>query len=152
MHAKATVDMPIVYHLYGLEKYPATLVLSEDDYMDFLVKVSANGGGLVPLELRQALAESSMILLGYRLRSWEFRVLFRGIIRLIDQKKFGTSNLAIQLNPPTEWKPDSTEMEDYLKEAKEYLQKHFRPNFTVEWESAVGFARKLLAKWREGTP
>lgn len=152
LDAEATEVAPIVYHLYGIEKYPATLVISEDDYIEFLVTISANRDAL-PLRLRRALAQSSMLLLGYRLPSWEFRVLFQGIIKRVLEttKTPDKPNLAIQLHPPAEWKPDSEEMEQYLKEAKGYLEKLFQPEFMVEWDSTAGFAQRLLERWREGT-
>lgn len=152
LDSEATEVTPIIYHLYGLEKYPATLVISEDDYMEFLVTISSDRD-VVPLRLRRALAQSSMLLMGYRLRSWEFRVLFQGIIKRVleSTKTPDKPNLAIQLHPPAEWKPDSEEMEHYLKEAKSYLEKLFQPAFMVEWGSTASFAQKLLEKWREGT-
>jgi hypothetical protein len=103
-----TPERPLVYHLHGFERYPESLVLSEDDYLGFLARVSEEGKDtkmpFVPLYLSDALAVSSLILLGYRLHDWDFRVLFRGIIRAKKgaemyrsaQGKFG---LAIQLDP-----------------------------------------------------
>ena len=38
-----TEKKPLVYHLFGLEDYPDTLVLSEDDYMNFLIMILNEG-------------------------------------------------------------------------------------------------------------
>ena len=35
---------PLVYHLYGLDAYPDSLVLTEDDHLDFLMAVSQGRG------------------------------------------------------------------------------------------------------------
>jgi len=70
---------PVVYHLYGLEDYPYTLVISEDDYLNFLKHVIADTNTrepIIPLRLRQAFAESSLLLFGYDQHDWDFRVLF----------------------------------------------------------------------------
>jgi hypothetical protein len=59
-----TPTQPAVYHLFGLEDYPQTLVLSEDDYMNFLISVAEDintQNPIVPLKLRQALAESPLL-------------------------------------------------------------------------------------------
>ena len=32
-------DNPVVFHLYGLERYPSTMVVSEGDYMDYLMRL-----------------------------------------------------------------------------------------------------------------
>ena len=82
-HFVPSAEEPLVYHLYGLESYPESLVLSEDDYLDFLARVSqdvSQENPIIPWYLRKALTKSSLLLLGYRLQDWDFRVLFRGII------------------------------------------------------------------------
>ncbi len=52
-------DEPLVYHLYGTDEHPDLLVLTEDDYLDFLVTISANNDAIAP-RVRQALADSSL--------------------------------------------------------------------------------------------
>jgi hypothetical protein len=52
-------------------------VLTEDDYLDFLVKVSWDNT-VIPPRIAEALTDSSLLLLGYHLQDWDFRVMFRG--------------------------------------------------------------------------
>lgn len=144
---KPTSERPVVYHLHGFEPYPDSLVLSEDDYLDFLVRVSEEKrdthAGLVPLHLWGALAESSLILLGYRLHDWDFRVIFRGIIKAkhVSLRKFG---LAIQLDPIEQREITNCE------EARQYLTTYFAPEkFVVEWGTTDSFVKKLCQKWDE---
>jgi hypothetical protein len=149
LDAKLTEARPLVYHLFGLEKYPASLVVSEDDYMDFLIRVSEDRD-VVPPELTSALAESSVLLLGYRLGCWDFRVLFRTIIRkaIKDSKHPLKSNLAIQLDPPVQtWIEEGKEKEDYLQDAREYLEGYLGQNFVVVWNSVIDFIQDLLRTW-----
>ena len=78
-----TVENPLVYHVFGLEDYPESMVLNEDDFLDFLAAISKDdiqNKPLLPFYVRQAITQSSLMLLGYRLRDWEFRVMFRGLI------------------------------------------------------------------------
>jgi len=142
-----TPKEPLVYHLHGFERYPESLVLSEDDYLDFLARVSEESrdskAPFIPLYLSAALAESSLILLGYRLHDWDFRVLFRGLIKAKHDalRKF---SLAIQLDP--------VEQRGVVNahEARNYLEKYFEPSkFRVEWDNTDDFIRKLYRKWDE---
>ena len=130
---------PLVYHLYGLDEDPNSLVLTEDDYLNYLVAVTENFGNEhdpVHKRIRLALAESSLLLLGYSLRDWETRTLFRGLIvprhRLIaDDPASGV--VSIQL------KPDAIE-ERYLNR---YLQKY---KLEVEWRSAGEYLADLQSR------
>lgn len=143
-------ERPLVYHLYGLENHPTTLVLSEDDYMDFLVKVTQAvdvNRPVIPVRLRSALATSSLILLGYRLQDWDFRVLFRGIINAGQTSSRGFS-LLIQLTPDQQYQIENVD------DARKYLETYFRPRqFNVEWGDTQRFLNQLWEqwnKWRQG--
>jgi len=125
-----TPEQPLVYHLHGFDRYPESLVLTEDDYLDFL----ANGSGAILPRVMEALTQSSLVMLGFSLAAWDFRVLFRGIIRMRPKK---LSSVAIQLQ------------ENDLE--KEYLQKYLRQvNFEVEWidpDDPHRFLRELYEGW-----
>jgi hypothetical protein len=135
---------PLVFHLHGLENYPHTLVLSEDDYLDFLAAVSNDndqGRPVIPLYLRSALKQSSLIMLGYRLQDWEFRVMFRGVIRPWEPR-LCDFNLVIQLDPERQ-----IDILDCAS-ARNYLEKYFEPaKFQVSWGSADTFISQLWDEW-----
>jgi hypothetical protein len=143
---------PLVYHLYGVEKDPLSLVISEDDYMEFLVRVSEDRNA-IPLGLQRALAQSAILLLGYRLRCWDFRVLCRGIVKKsIEDSKLEKPNLAIQLSPPVLRWEAGTEMPDYSGEAQRYLQSYLElSRLSVEWDSTLGFVQKLWQEWEKSS-
>ena len=93
---------PVVYHLFGYEEVPSSLLLSEDDYMEFLKSIARDRANtsrpIIPSYLRDHLSNSSLIMLGYRLPDWDFRMLFRGVIPLyIETQRY--KSLAIQLDP-----------------------------------------------------
>jgi hypothetical protein len=125
-----TPQQPLVYYLHGFDRYPESLVLTEDDYLDFLSNVS---GAILP-RVMEALTQSSLIMLGYSLAAWDFRVLFRGLIKPRPKK---LTSVAIQLE------------ENALE--KEYLQKYLRQvSFEVEWIDAGDphrFIRELHQGW-----
>jgi len=134
---------PAVYHLYGLEDYPQTLVLSEDDYMNFLISVvedTNTQNPVVPLRLREGLAESRLLMLGYHVKDWDFRVLFRFILkyRSIDSAPRG---MLIQLKP-------GVKQIGNKEKSIEYLSQYFdKKQFDVDWTNSEKFIRKLWGEW-----
>jgi len=138
-----TVTNPLVYHLYGLEDYPQTLVQSEDDYINFIMSMVEDTNTLnpiVPLNLRRALGESNLILLGYRLQDWDFRILFRFILKF-RRDEFSPRGLVIQL------KQDEKKIGN-VEKSLEYLGRYFdRKKFDIEWGNAEVFIQKLWSEW-----
>ena len=74
-----TPERPMVYHLFGNELEVASMVLTEDAHFAFMVNIAANMQRIHPC-IWAALANSSLMFLGYRLNDWGFRVLMRGLI------------------------------------------------------------------------
>ena len=70
---------PIVYHLHGHHSVPQSLVLTEDDYIDFLVRVSGDPN-LLPPVIQEALASDMLLFVGFSLADWTFRVIFGGLL------------------------------------------------------------------------
>jgi len=138
-----TVTNPMVYHLYGLDEYPQTLVISEDDYLSFLIAMVEDTNTLnpvVPLGLRQALGESHLILLGYRLDDWDFRVLFRFILNF-RRDEFSPRGMVIQL------KKNEKDLEN-AKKSLSYLGRYFdRRKFDIEWKDPESFIQRLWDEW-----
>jgi len=133
-----TPQNPAVYHLFGMENYRDTVVLSEDDYMNFLITVTEefDSPDLYPSPLRMALPTARLILLGYNLRDWDFRALFRFLLmaRKTARKK---KSIAIQLKPHLGNK-------SYEQSSQNFLEQFFDDHdFTVVWENADDFIYKL---------
>jgi hypothetical protein len=141
-----SAQIPVVYHLHGLEDYPASLVLSEDDYLDFLVRVTRPTdptlqNAVIPPYLRAKLTPSTLLLLGYRLQDWDFRATFSGLIAVKEAPRLVLS-VAIQLSPREQTDVDSPE------EAEKYLEDYFEAaKFRVEWSDSLQFVRNLWASW-----
>jgi hypothetical protein len=135
---------PLVYHLFGYEKYPRTLVLSEDDYLAFLAEVTKGPDihkQIIPVRLTDALRSMSLILLGYSLNDWDFRVLFRGVIKpgLASLRSFG---LILQLEP------GKSGMAGNPAEAVNYLKEYFEDaDFKVAWGESETYMNELWKEW-----
>jgi hypothetical protein len=124
---------PLVCHLFGLEKYSNSLVLTEDDYLDFLVDVNLGRGDdkrdSVPAQVRKALS-GDLLVLGFSLNSWAFRALYAGLIKS-DDTRAEKHGICVQL-PPSE--AEQTYLHDYLqREAR----------FEVIWKDLAQYAEEL---------
>jgi len=134
-----TTQNPAVYHLFGMEQYKDTLVLSEDDYMNFLITAAEgfNSQELYPTPLRLALPTARLILIGYNLPDWDFRALFRFLLmaRKTAKKK---KSVAIQLRP-------ALGNQDYQINSVKYLEQFFDDHdFSVVWNNPDEFIYSLI--------
>lgn len=128
---------PVVYHLHGHTGVPESLVLTEDDYLDFLVSISRDHN-LLPPRIQEALTGASLLFIGYRLADWDFRVLFRGLVTAMESSLRRIS-VAVQLPPGSvAGAPD----------AQKYLTDYFDDiNVRVYWGTAREFAAELRQRW-----
>ena len=94
---RPTSANPVVFHLYGHNEVPESLVLTEDDYLDFLVNISRQQD-LLPPRIQEALTGASLLFIGYRLADWDFRVLFRGLVTS-KEGSLRRISVAVQLLP-----------------------------------------------------
>jgi hypothetical protein len=140
-HTNISDKTPLVFHLHGHTELPESLVLTEDDYLDFLVNISKDQD-LLPPRIQQAMAGTSLLFLGYRLSDWDFRVLFRSVVGYME-KSITRAHISVQLVPVKEGAP-----QDQVKRAREYLHRYFGDlKIRVYWGSATDFARELKDRW-----
>jgi hypothetical protein len=133
-------DNPVVFHLHGSDEHVESLVLTEDDYLDFLVNISRNGK-LLPPRIQEALTSASLLFVGYRLRDVDFRVIYRGLVQSMEGSQRRLS-VTVQMTPPDDHVGDPNDAErfltDYFKELK----------VAVYWGTAAQFAEDLRNRWR----
>ncbi|GAA3150772.1 SIR2 family NAD-dependent protein deacylase [Nonomuraea roseoviolacea] len=146
-------DRPLVFHLHGHHEEPRSIVLLEDDYLDFLVRLTQDGrhtgmspalssGGrpmtLLPSSVRAALRTKALLFVGYGLRDWTFHVLFRTLLHGLGGTQL-REHVSIQLNP-----------DDHPAEERRYLERHFESRrIRVLWETPRSFNDKLAAGLRD---
>ncbi|UCD80671.1 MAG: toll/interleukin-1 receptor domain-containing protein, partial [Desulfobacterales bacterium] len=76
MVPKATTANPLIYHLYGTIDDPSSLVLTENDVLDFIVAVVSKNPPLpdnILSEIRNR--NKSFLFLGFGFRNWYLRIL-----------------------------------------------------------------------------
>jgi hypothetical protein len=129
------VAHPWVFHLHGCDSDPQSVVLTEDDYVDFLVSVQRDLDKIVlPHYIHRALSNTMLLFLGYSLTDWTFRVIFRGIVSKLPNS-LQRGHIAVQL-------PRSEEG------AVEYLNRYFgEMNVQVFWGTAREFVQQLRTRW-----
>ena len=140
-----TEKSPAVVHLFGLEDYTNTLVLSEDDHINFLLNAVENLGkenvsDVYPGYLQAALSESSLLLLGYHMRDWDFRTLFRFLSKV---RKPDSMEARVAPSIAIQFKPSLGKKENEAKSLK-YLEEYFKTGkFMVKWDSTEEFIYEL---------
>ena len=137
-------EEPIVFHLHGHDECTESVVLTEDDYLDFLVSISKDDN-LLPHQVRRYLAGTSLLFVGYSLADWNFRVLFRGLVTSAE-KSLRRISLTVQL-PPT---PDPSMPGANQSDVQTYLSKYFdQIDIRVYWGTAHEFMTELGTRWEE---
>jgi hypothetical protein len=127
---------PLVFHLHGYSGVSESLVLTEDDYLDFLVSISGEGDSL-PAPVKRALAADSLLFIGYGLADWNLRVILRGL------RLSGRLSVAVLL--PLAGPELSQE------KAQRYLTSYYRQiaqlDLRIYWGTAREFTADLRRRW-----
>ncbi|MEM8488006.1 MAG: SIR2 family protein [Bacteroidota bacterium] len=130
---------PLVFHLHGLDEVPESLVLTDDDYLDFLINISRDQN-LLPHLIQRAMAGSSLLFIGYSLEDWTFRVLFRGLVNATESALRRIS-VAVQLPPDA---PESTQ-----RLIQKYRNMYFdKIDIRIHWGTARDFVEELRVRWQ----
>lgn len=145
-----TPEAPLVYHVFGVFHEPDSLVLTEDDFFDFVIATSTYK--LMPMVVRGSLTDSALLFLGFRLDDWTFRVLFRLIMNLegsAGMRKY--SHVGVQVSPEEHSLAD-------VERARRYLERYFgsdrggglsEPPITLYWGSPADFLAELGRRLEE---
>jgi hypothetical protein len=142
-HSQVNEKSPVVFHLHGHIGLQESIVLTEDDYLDFLVNVSRDED-ILPARIQEAMAGTSLLFLGYRLNDWNFRVLFRSLVGYLE-RSITRAHVSVQLVPVKEGASD-----EQKQKAQEYLHRYFGDlKIRVYWGTCQDFAQELKSRWEE---
>jgi hypothetical protein len=150
-----TPERPLVFHLFGLERFPHSVVLSVDDFLKFLVQISVRDADAksslssgdpptIPTYLSGELNDLPLLLLGYRLQDWDFQVLYRGLITAKPPDARRDAGVVIQLEPTKQRGAADPEA------ARRYLQQYFEHDvkFRVDWSTPQDFVSRLYQAYQ----
>lgn len=140
---------PIVYHLHGHANAPESLVLTEDDYIEFLVALgeernqpvhmsASPSPSFIPPPVAESLSRMPLLFVGYSLRDWTFQVILQGIVKALP-RTMHRRHVSVQMLPLQAGATD-----DQRRRAEGYLNRYFNGlNISVYWGSAADFFREL---------
>ncbi|MEZ4682436.1 MAG: CHAT domain-containing protein [Caldilineaceae bacterium] len=145
MDPKATWEAPVVFHLNGREdegESEPRLILTEDDHLHHFARISYEQEILLPSDLLGQVAESTFMLIGFRLDDWEFREVLHGLLRYIAQSDSGRRrHIGVQLAPAEV--PNRDGAQSYLRD---YLREF---DINIYWGEPKQFVRELHSRWQE---
>jgi SIR2-like domain len=138
-----SVERPLVYQVFGSLSIPDSLVITEDDYFDFLIGVTEDKS-LIPPPVRRVLTDSALLMLGFGLEDWDIRVLLR---TLVSQE--GAHKLHKYRHVAAQVDLSGTVMS--VARARKYLERYFaqhrQPSMDIYWGSVDEFAADLHEVW-----
>jgi hypothetical protein len=83
-----TIEQPVVYHLYGLDAYPDSLVLTEEDHLTFLMNLQEDRER-IPVPVQYCAHRYFCLILGFDQQSWEFKGLLHSLLASNTQRRIG---------------------------------------------------------------
>lgn len=123
---RPSIDQPLVFHPFGLISEPLSLVVSEDDYFEFMACE------MLPM-VETIITYNALMFLGFDINDWGFRVLYRGIP---ERRKGSEPSVAVQVSPDEHYvHPDL---------ARQHLEQHFLgARMGIYWGSESEFCQRL---------
>jgi TIR domain/SIR2-like domain len=87
-----TLDEPVIYHLFGFAQEPSSLVLSENDVLDFLIAIVSERAPL-PNTLSRILKrkDQSFLFVGFGIKQLHLRILLKVLIRALELDRTGSA-------------------------------------------------------------
>lgn len=130
---------PVVLHLFGTGGDPLSMVISEDDHLDYLSRVSRDHELVLPAGVSAALARTTLLFLGYSLHELDLKILLRGLLSHLSSSQWRRLHVAVQVDD-----------RDGSEEVQRYLEAYFgESRIDVYWGSTQQFVADLHARWRE---
>lgn len=132
-----TEQRPLVFHMFGRLEEPDSMVLTEDNYFDFLVG-SSSGKDLIPPEVSSAFCKNALMFVGCNLNEWDFRTLLRVILSQRGFRKEDFHHFAVNVDPEDSGLFDPPR-------ARAFFQNYLYGSNKIEifWGTAVEFLREL---------
>ncbi|MGC1377643.1 MAG: CHAT domain-containing protein [Anaerolineales bacterium] len=139
-----SAEHPLVFYLFGRWNDRGSLVLTEDEYIKYLIGFTSNKA-FVPEQVRLALSDTLLLFLGFETEEWAFRVIFHSILAQAGSGLLGQyAHIAAQIEPQ-----DENTLEPLR--ARRYLEKYFikGANINLFWGRADDYLAGLMQKWQE---
>jgi len=140
-----TESKPLVYHFHGVIDEVKSMVLTERDYFDFVIKLNKEGiEDLFPTVIRTKLPGSRLLFIGYSLQDINFRAIFQGAL-----SSFNMRNTSVAVQIPPSFSSDPSISSDKKQRVVKYLNDYAKKMFEVRayWGNSDDFVRQLRQKF-----
>jgi hypothetical protein len=134
---RATVPRPLVYKLHGDVSDPSSMIVTEDDVIEFLSCVIRRDPQL-PDDITARFVDDSVLFIGYGLKDWNIRVLMKTLRANSQMKSFAIQKRPNRAAVAKEW--EATVM---------HLRKGDLHCYDMD---ATDFARELYERFRKQHP
>ena len=140
---KPTPANPVVFHLYGHTGVPESLVVTENDFLKFLVNISRQEER-IPAIIQGAIGGGSLLFLGYSLAEWDFRVLMPTVANYLEGS-LARTHISVQLVPA-----GKTARAEQIEKVTRFLNLYFeRLDTKVYWGTCQEFVSELRSRWED---
>jgi hypothetical protein len=136
----ASVQKPMVFHLYGHYSEPESLILTDDDYLKFLVRISKKEINF-PITVLNGISKNSYLFIGFTVTEWDLRILFH-ILSL--SRRGSGPHIAVQIEPIQDM--SSEEQEERMRA---YLEGYFRDHLGAHVDIHVGNTKDFIIELQE---
>jgi hypothetical protein len=137
---------PVVLHLFGTDDDLLSLVLTEDDYLDYLARISRDHEVLLPTNVNDILASTSLLFLGYDLHDLALKVILRGLLAKLDLGKWSMKHVAVQLEPSV---IEPARQQEAMDNLRKYFSRSSKVKIDVYWGSTHQFVADLHRRWQQ---
>ncbi|SDJ66676.1 CHAT domain-containing protein [Variovorax sp. OV700] len=137
--AKPTRDFPVVVKLFGDLSAPRSLVMTEDQFFDYLTMAAA-AKDAVPPAVRSRLSDSGLLFIGFQADAWDFRVLFRSLLQLEGRDlRSDYAHFSVQIDPNSILDPGS---------ARRYIEQYLqaKAKLRLYWGDVATFVAELKTR------
>jgi len=144
-----SLEEPLVYHPFGHWQHEQTVVLTEDQFLDYLIHMGSSSVEM-PTTVKEALSDRSLLFIGFEMDDWSLRILLRYILSRGGSRKLRRHpHVAVQLDPDRSRHSDP-------KQAREFFEKSLggqaaELDIAIFWGTVEDFTRELRARWRTHT-
>ena len=138
-----TEAKPLIFHLYGDIEIPESILLTENDSLNFIAYLNVEKN-MLPKIIRQKLIASSLLFLGVGFNDLKFRLIWGSIINYLNIKA-KLSNIYVLKQPPLSiFDTDPDSIQKYLNE---YIKISFKSR--AYWSDLSNFSTQLRQRWND---
>jgi len=144
-----TPDRPLVCHLGGHLSKPSSVLVSEDDYFRFLVRMAVASSRGDPTVLDEQISKSDLLFLGFRLDDLAFRTfveVFVGQERVQNRLRADDGfDVAVQLDPDDAAAASARDVQEYVERLfkRHDRSRNYRVEIMIYWQGLPAFLNDL---------